>query len=298
MRQLAHPTARPRPAFCILALTASLFLVFDRGPVGAQQGDMEVLHQLIASLLHVSPGDLLVGELHASAPFDASITAGTRIIGSIVRNPRAGAAVIAVPGDEAAAIALLRQRFQTAGWTARPPLPHRGVPGGFQSSAPAGPTMLCSDPHMVALYTPPPEAPDSTHVTVNWTRHEDGGPGPCDPDAAGSRAFRSPLPALAAPADVQVRQEGGGRGASGDHSSAALMTDRPIERILEHYAAELTRHGMPLGTREVAGFAAVQTFSWTDETGADWEGELVLVRSKSAHGPVVHATVRMRRATR
>lgn len=80
----------------------------------------------------------------------------------------------------------------------------------------------------------------------------------------------------------------------GFQSDAVLLTGRPMPPILEHYTRELERHGFTLGELESADFAANQPFTWTDEEGRPWEGELLLVRGRQGRNPVIHATLRMR----
>lgn len=272
-------------------------------PAHARQVADAPLRELAAVLLDTAPDGLLLGRLPDNAPFGQDIVAGMRIVGAAFRSNGSGSAVLAVTGDSNEAEALIRDRLLAAGWT-RPLSELRPFGGGFMSSVGPGPSNLCLGEVYLTVSNPSTGGPPGgSYMRVNWNRLE-GGYGPCAPPDRSTVGYTTQIPALQSPEGILVRAVGVGAsvyrafGPTGEPSElrteAVLLTGRPMPPILEHYSTELTRHGFMLGELESADFAMNQVFTWTDDRGQAWEGELLLVRGRHGRSPAIHATLRMR----
>jgi hypothetical protein len=299
-----HPegrTHRPPPRFLAAAL---VLLIMPGQPLEAQRPEDDALLELVAVLMDTPPQNFLLGRLTEAAPFGQEVLAGARIVGSVDRET-GGSVVLAVLGRPEAAILSIRERLQESGFReARSPSVRRG--GFVTNVGPADLPVLCGESTTVRVSAGMTGPAGAAHVTVNWNLSNDFSP--CRAGPLLATPMPSPFPELEPPPGVLVRgsspnaptvflHNDPGVGPDRWQTEASLLTGRPIAAMKEHYSAEMTRHGMALGEEQVADFAAVRPFTWTDK-GTDWEGDLGLVRGREGHNPVIHATIRMWRVPR
>jgi len=258
----------------------------------------------LALRLATYPGDsrtqnaqLLPGQLPDQLPVDIPFPEGSRVLGSLIRNPESIDMLLDTHLSPEHVLTFYTERMQAAGWqTTDIYRPHRG---GFMSSGSrsrGGNEIFYQGLRDPALTVNAfPGRGNVTDVRLNLEMNSPFPPGP-PPHLRGrpSRNNLSLLPGVDAPEGAI--QGGGSAGSSPNsaHSDATLVTHTDLSTLAAHYKTQLEQAGCVLTEEGQNGPLAWNT--WTlKEDDEQWHGFFMILkvldqeyyltmRMKSDHG--------------
>jgi len=226
---------------------------------------------------------LVRGALPADPKVDAPLPPGARLIGSVVRTsagaPTTVSVIMDAPGTSTDIVAFYESAFTALGWK---PMPDRGpAPGGFQPSAQPTSKTFCkgeAPPWVNLTVFAKDNGPNDVRLNHQLQAEGFGGGGPCSQQGFGPQPYVSKLPALRAPADVQMRF-GGGMSSSNDRqtSETTAVTTRGAAELEQHFAAQLVAAGWTRTGGSAAG--PVAWSGWRVPGEGDWSGLLLVIET-------------------
>lgn len=212
---------------------------------------------------------LLVGQAPDAWPADIPLPDHSRIVGSLMRNPRMIEVVIDSDLDPAAVLQFYRDRLGATGWTA----PHtRRHTGGFMHgyNRPRQAALFCRSKRGPSLEVSAARAKDeSTDVRLHLLT--DPQHSPCGQMDHARDTFEL-IPMLLPPTGSHQQGGGGGGGSDRVYSSATLESDLDLPTIMAHYVEQLTAADWTTVAQGIDGPMAWSTWTWQDQEGEPWQG--------------------------
>ena len=253
----------------------------------------------LALRLATHPGDsrtqnaqLLPGQLPDQLPVDIPFPEGSRVLGSLIRNPESITMFLDTHLSPEQVLTFYRQRMQASGWqTPEPYRPHRG---GFMSSGsrsrggnetfyqglrdPAvtvnalGGSSAWGDEGnrnrsgLAVTVNAFPGRGNVTDVRLNLEMNSPLPPGPQPPwRGRPPRNIFSSMPALEAPEGANQTGGGGGSSLNSAHSDATLETNNDLSTLAAHYKTQLEQAGCVFTEEGQNGPLAWNTWTLKDD---------------------------------
>jgi len=280
---------------------AAVPLQLASGAVQAQQqSDPATLRDLAQRLLappvfgpngQPQTVELFVGQLPSDFPLALPTPPNGRLVGSDAHRagtqPISWAVVFDAPGAPGDVNTFYQQQLPGLGWTPAPS--HPGAQrGGFQPTLNTIPLIFCqssSGPSLTVTATVRPNLPTDVRVSVSASA------GPCasSPGSPGQPPGADRLPALTAPAGVQVQTTSGGGGPNRFTSDATAITDQSVTTLEAHFAQQV----QAAGWTRVAGGAngPVAWSTWTVPGDGGYEGFLYAMEAPGQNRKDLHVQV-------
>lgn len=264
-----------------------------------QQSDPAALRELAQRLLAppvAGPNgqpqmvELFVGQLPSDLPLALPTPPNGRLVGSDAHRagtqPISWTIVFDAPGASADVNTFYQQQLPGLGWTPAPS--HPGAQrGGFQPTLNTIPLMFCqksSGPSLTVNAIARPNLPTDVRVSV----YASAGPCASSPGAPGQPPGEDRLPALTAPAGVQVQTTSGG-GPNRFTSDATAITDQSVTTLEAHFAQLLQAAGW---TRVAGGANGPLAWStWTVPGDGGYEGFLYAMDAPGQNRKDLHVQV-------
>ncbi len=276
-------------ALLLTTITADRPAVLGDRAAAAPAADETLLRELAERLLSPGAGPpgqpiptphLLPGELPDDLPLTLPEPPGARLLGSVARRADGtlfGADIIYdAPGTSADLLAFYESALAPQGWV--PASISSGQASGFLPSNSAAGRAFCTPQHqsefMIVQATTRADAPLDLRLHLERTSAGPCGQGPVGP----SRPMGAErLPALVAPAGVQVSNSGGGGSSNRYTSSAYATTALSVAELHEAYAAQLAAAGWIRAESGVDGPLAWST--WQIPGDGNFAGFLYVLRT-------------------
>ncbi len=283
-------------SLAFLALLLAAIAVTGPGGVGARAlaatpvTDDALLRELAERLLSQTVGppgqpipapQLLPGALPDDLPLTLPAVPDARLLGSVARRADGrlftADIVYDAPGAPADLVALYERALAPQGWVVA--LTGGGGPAyGFQPSTGANGRAFCAPQgttgYLTVQATARADAPLDLRLRLDLANQ-----GPCGQGSGGPT--RPPgserLPALAAPAGVQIAPSGGGGGGNRFTSSAYATSALPVDALHDAYAEQLAAAGWTRVEGGVDGPLAWST--WRIPGAGDFAGFLYVLRT-------------------
>jgi hypothetical protein len=241
--KLANAIDFPRSGWClciILAGTTSL----QAQSAGASQQET-VTREFAQVLLTHRTGALRIGRMPENLPTADQLTAGARVIGSVIYPDRSESA-IAVRQPVTEARQPFEMRLRAAGWIERPPQDGL-MERGFLPAVTADPTRgFCWPQTDAQLGLNVRGAPDGgSYIVLNY--YVPGQGRRCAAPPASQSVYtgmRSMMPALRPPDGAEVTGGGGGSGSGDDYQVRSTVTaSHTPAQIIRHFQPQLREQG-------------------------------------------------------
>lgn len=235
---------------------------------------------------------LLPGQLPGDLPLALQTPPNGRLVGSAVHQSGTRSVswdvVFDAPGAASDVQAFYQQHLPGLGWAAAPvnPGPTRG---GFQPTTGIN-HLYCqkaTGPWLSVSAVATPTVPTDVRVRVDAST-----PGPCANQPGG--ALPQPpgaerLPALTAPADVQIQMNGSGGGPNRFTSDATALTAQSASALEAHFAQQLQAAGWTRVAGNATGPLAWST--WTVPGDGGYEGFLYALDAPGQNRKELHVQV-------
>ncbi len=257
------------------------------------------------------PGDpstqdakLLPGQLPDQLPVAIPFPEGSRILGSLIRNPQSITMFLDIHLSPEQVLAFYRQHMQIAGWQTTDI--YRPDRGGFLSSGSrsrGGNEIFyqgLQDPALAinALESSPIWDDDNSYrsgpsLTVNAFIGKDKGTdlrlnlemnssfplGPARHRRGHfSRNISSRLPAVEAPEGANQIGGGGGGSLDGANADATLETNKDLSTLAAHYKTQLQQAGCILSEEGQSGPLAWNTWTLKEDDDEQWHGFFMILK--------------------
>ena len=235
---------------------------------------------------------LLPGQLPGDLPLALPTPPNGRLVGSAVHQSGTRSAswdvVFDAPGAASDVQAFYQQHLPGLGWAAAP-VNQGPTRGGFQPTTGIN-HLYCQKAmglwlSVSAVATP--SAPTDVHVRVDASTAGPcaNQPGGASPQLPGAER----LPALTAPADVQIQMNGGGGGPNRFTSDATALTAQSVSALEAHFAQQLQAAGWTRVAGNTTGPVAWST--WTAPGNGGYEGFLYALDAPGQNRKELHVQV-------
>ena len=235
---------------------------------------------------------LLPGQLPGDLPLALPPPPNGRLVGSAVHQSGTRSVswevVFDAPGAASDVQAFYHQQLPGLGWAAAPvnPGPTRG---GFQPTTGIN-HLYCqkaTGPWLSVSAVATPTVPTDVRVRVDAST-----PGPCANQPGGASPQlpgAERLPALTAPADVQIQMNGGGGGPNRFTSDATALTAQSVSALEAHFAQQLQAAGWTRVAGNTTGPVAWST--WTAPGNGGYQGFLYALDAPGQNRKELHVQV-------
>jgi hypothetical protein len=244
----------------------------------------ELVYALLGSRGGSMSQTITVGQLPTGFPADLRFPANARVLGGLEVGRGPIAAIVALPGDVAAARPVMERALVDAGWTIRRPEPMRSQggfeqAGGFQMARDAGGTggmtMFCKSTEQI-IVTMLGRTTEETYARLDYSPPSPRTTSSCDERARRSTMDDVPMPTLTLPEGARQGAAGGGGGTDRREAYSQFETPATPKELLDHFSSQLRTAGWNAGGRsDVQGFSTA-TFR-LQKDGRDWHAILMAV---------------------
>ena len=235
---------------------------------------------------------LLPGQLPGDLPLALPPPPNGRLVGRAVHQSGARSVswdvVFDAPGAASDEQAFYHQQLPGLGWVAAP-VNQRPMRGGFQSTTGINSTYCqkATGPWLSVSAVATPTVPTDVRIRVDAST-----PGPCanQPGAASQQPPGAErLPALPAPADVQIQMNGGGGGPNRFNSDATAITAQSASALETYFAQQLAAAGWTRVADDAAGPLAWSI--WTVPGDGGYQGFLYALDAPGQNRKELHVQV-------
>lgn len=267
----------------------------NAGPVAADVigGDEASLREFIRHYVGGSPFaqavTVRIGELPSNLPIEAPLPPEAVVVGSVTTDQGAEQTywniLLSSPQSADELEAFYAGAFSGEAW---------GQPGGYQSSG-----FVANEPRTMAFC----HLESGLLVNLSLSEMAEGGAGinlsiMDIPQAPACGEQQQPyhdeasglLPALTAPPGIRQQNSGGGSGGSSGpggivsaYRTATLSGNLSAAEIGDHYNGQLQGNGWTLASSGGEGDAAWSTWTFLDDEGKEWIGNLFILRTAAGN---------------
>jgi hypothetical protein len=227
--------------------------------------------------------NITVGELPPGFPADFKLPPNARLVGGLSAGRSTSSAIIALPGNTAAARTAVEAALTSSGWTARPAEPQRPQSGfqsgGFQATRETAgmvPQVYCSAAAQIG-YSTWARTTEQTYVRLDHTPIVPSRYNPCDASAVRNVFDNVPLPLLRHPEGARQGSAGSGGGSDGREAHAEIEAAETAKELIDHYTPQMREAGWTQVTRNDAADASLATFTMRKDN-RDWRAVLIAVQ--------------------
>ncbi len=260
-----------------IALIALLVAI----PVAAQQTSIpeELVYGLLGGRGSMSQ-TITVGQPPPGFPSDLKWPASARVLGGVESGRSSVVAIVALPGNVAAARPVVEQTLIAAGWMVRQPDSPQPASGfqrtsGFQSGGGpgmGGPPVFCKGPSQIIMSTQA-RTTEQTYVRLDYQPGDPRRPNACEPTTR-SLFDEGPLPLLTIPEGSRQGSGGTSGGSNGREAYTQLETPATAKELVDHFSAQIRQAGWTAVGRNDTQGASTATFV-LQKDGRNWHAVLV-----------------------
>ena len=227
--------------------------------------------------------NITVGELPPGFPVDFKMPPNARLVGGLSAGRSTSSAIIALPGNTAAARTAIETALTSSGFTARPADPQRPQTGfqngGFQATRETAgmmPQVYCTMGAQIA-YSTWARTTEQTYIRLDHTPIIPSRYNPCDPSTMRNMFDNVPLPLLRHPEGARQGSSGSGGGGDSREAHAEVEAAETAKELIDHYVPQMREAGWTQVGRTDATDTSVATFTMRKDN-RDWRAVLIAMQ--------------------